>query len=56
MIKIDEYSPDAIAFLPSLVKLANHILAMADDAYLTGHPEWAEIVSEAKAIEKASAQ
>ena len=30
--------------------LASHILAMADDAYFTGHPEWAEIVSEAQRI------
>jgi hypothetical protein len=29
-------------------KLAAHILAMADDAYLQGHPEWPELVTEAK--------
>lgn len=28
--------------------LQQHILAMADDAYLQSHPEWAEIVREAK--------
>lgn len=31
-----------------LVQLAQHILAMANDDYLTGHPEWAEIVREAE--------
>lgn len=30
--------------------LVNHILAMADDAYLIGHPEWMEIVKEAQKI------
>lgn len=30
-----------------LLALANHVLVMADDAYLTGHPEWHEIVKEA---------
>lgn len=30
--------------------LANHILAMADDAYLTGHPEWQSLVAEAQSI------
>ena len=28
--------------------LAWRIVDMADDAYLSGHPEWAEIVSEAR--------
>lgn len=28
-------------------KLAQHVLAMQDDAYLMGHPEWAEIVKDA---------
>lgn len=28
-------------------KLILHVLAMADDAYLTGHPEWQEIVKDA---------
>jgi len=32
-----------------LLKLARHIVAMADDTYLTGHPEWYAIVEEAKA-------
>ena len=32
----------------ALDKLRQHILAMADDAYLLGHPEWTEIVKEAK--------
>jgi len=31
-------------------KLAEHIDAMANDAYLTGHPEWREIVDEARAL------
>jgi len=30
-------------------RLAKHVLAMEDDSYLTGHPEWLEIVSDAKA-------
>lgn len=29
-----------------------HVLAMADDAYLMGHPEWCEIVKEARALLK----
>lgn len=31
--------------------LVGHVLAMADDAYLTGHPEWAAIVDEARALD-----
>lgn len=34
--------------LHKLTALAEHVIAVADDAYLTGHPEWAEIVVEAK--------
>lgn len=30
--------------------LAQHIIAMKDDAHFTGHPEWNEIVKEAEAI------
>jgi hypothetical protein len=30
--------------------LLNHILAMSDDSYLDGHPEWNEIVKEARAL------
>lgn len=30
--------------------LANHIVVMADDAYLSGHPEWEAIVEEARAL------
>jgi hypothetical protein len=38
---------------PELYKeLARHILAMADDAYLTGHPEWQAIVDETINIAK----
>lgn len=29
-------------------QLAQHIITMHDDAYLAGHPEWHEIVNEAK--------
>lgn len=32
----------------SACKLAEHVLAMADDAYLMGHPEWAAIVDDAR--------
>lgn len=33
-----------------------HVLAMADDSYLAGHPEWIEIVAETRAaIEKGGA-
>jgi hypothetical protein len=39
-----------IAKAPGLYQLAQHIVAMADDAYLTGHPEWLEIVSEAQKL------
>jgi len=30
--------------------LAQHILSMADDDYLAGHPEWEEIVREAREL------
>jgi len=30
--------------------LAEHVLALADDAYLAGHPEWREIVREAVGV------
>ncbi len=39
-----------IAAAPDGYKFAEHILAMADDAYLTGHAEWQEIVAEARAF------
>ncbi len=39
---------DAVA--PDGHKLAEHIGAMANDAYLAGHPEWQEIVDEARAL------
>ena len=29
-------------------KLANHVLAMETDAHFCDHPEWAEIVADAK--------
>ena len=29
-------------------QLAQHILVMKDDAYLSGHPEWMHIIQEAK--------
>lgn len=32
------------------LKLAQHIIAMADDSYLTGHPEWFHIVEDALAV------
>ena len=32
------------------LNLVKHIIAMADDDYLIGHPEWDEIVKEAKEI------
>ena len=41
-----------IASAPDLLALARHILAMADDAYLTGHPEWQASVEEAQNIQK----
>jgi len=31
-------------------ELVDHILTMADDAYLIGHPEWMEIVQEARQV------
>ena len=40
-------SPEAT---PRPQGLAAHVLAMADDAYLTGHPEWAALVDEARAM------
>jgi len=32
----------------ALTFLAKHILAMRNDAYLTGHPEWHDIIQEAE--------
>lgn len=32
----------------ALTFLAKHVLAMRNDAYLTGHPEWNDIVNEAE--------
>ncbi len=39
-----------VAAAPELLDLAEHVNAMADDAYLSGHPEWQEIVREARAL------
>lgn len=39
-----------IAGAPDGYALAEHIIAMADDSYLEGHPEWLEIVKEARAV------
>lgn len=41
----DTSQPSAEA---KFIALADHIAAMADDAYLTGHPEWLEIVKAAQ--------
>lgn len=30
--------------------LAEHIMAMSGDAYLSGHPEWPEIVNQSRAV------
>ena len=35
---------------PAALELARHVVAMADDAYLIGHPEWDAIVTEARAL------
>lgn len=44
-----------LAAAPELLALARHITAMADDSYLVGHPEWLEMVTEARAAtEKAT--
>ncbi len=34
---------------PAII-LAEHILSMADDDYLLGHPEWYEIVADAEKV------
>lgn len=39
-----------MAAAPDGYALAEHIEAMANEAYLVGHPEWEAIVSEAKAF------
>jgi hypothetical protein len=39
---------------PRLLAFVKHVLAMDDDAYLSGHPEWAAIVDEAKSLEGSS--
>ena len=38
----------AVDELARLRDLRDHVLAMADDGYLEGHPEWLEIVAEAR--------
>jgi hypothetical protein len=38
-----------ISAAPKMLDLARHVVAMADDAYLIGHPEWGAIVAEARA-------
>jgi hypothetical protein len=44
----------AIAAVPDMIEALQHIMAMHDDAYLIGHPEWHEIVKESgAALEKA---
>lgn len=47
---VDETFPMTDLIPVREVALAQHVLAMADDSYLTGHPEWIEIVAEAKAL------
>jgi len=37
-----------MAVLETLRTLADHVLALADDPYLAGHPEWHEIVKDAR--------
>jgi len=44
-----ESNANLMAAAPDLLKIAQHIIAMHDDSYLSGHPEWVEIVNEAKA-------
>lgn len=39
-----------ISQAPAGLALAQHIVAMADDAYLAGHPEFDAIVAEARAL------
>jgi hypothetical protein len=41
----------AVNSYAALVSVAEHIRAMADDAYLVGHPEWNEIVKEVAALD-----
>ena len=48
--KIGENNGSLIAAAPDAHALALHILAFVDDAYFTGHPEWEEIVKEARAV------
>lgn len=38
-------TPDSTDLLLDVIR---HVLAMADDAYLTKHPEWQEIVFESQ--------
>ena len=39
---------DVSAACPMLLAVVQHVLAMADDAYFMGHPEWASIVEQAR--------
>ncbi len=43
-----------IAAVPPLLDLVDHVLALADDAYLAGHPEWDALVAEARAAHVAA--
>lgn len=39
-----------IAAAPEMLEGLRHVLAMKDDAYLTGHPEWEAICEQAESI------
>lgn len=41
---------DLTALAHEALDLAQHVAAMADDAYLTGHPEWLALVGQANIV------
>jgi hypothetical protein len=52
---IQPSQPDSDGRQPVGRQLSQHIIAMADDAYLSGHPEWQTIVADARRAAEVSA-
>lgn len=50
LFRMAQIADNYVAIQPKVIALVEHISAMHDDAYLTKHPEWHEIVKEAKTI------
>lgn len=46
----DLFSEQRLNPIEQAIALCKHIIVMEDDTYLIGHPEWNEIVDEAKRV------